>query len=102
MFLFNKKRYNNNMGSVFFSRLFWIIILFSFIAWFVGILIDPQGSQIDVFHIRMKDFWGDATVVTHFVKDKNPYINPGANYPPLPYMMYYILALVSVVPDGGY
>lgn len=102
MFLFNKKQYNNNMGSVFFSRLFWIIILFSFIAWFVGILIDPQGSQIDVFHIRMKDFWGDATVVTHFVKDKNPYINPGANYPPLPYMMYYILALVSVVPDGGY
>ena len=101
MFLFNKKQYNNKV-SFYGSRIFWIIILFSFVAWFVGILIEPQGHQLDIFHIRMKDFWGDATVVTYFVKDKNPYINSGANYPPLPYMLYYILALVSVVPDGGY
>ena len=97
MFLFNNKNLN-----VFYGRLFWTIIICSFFAWFVGIMIEPQGYQLDLFSFRMEDFWGDATVVTHFVKEKDPYSFTRSNYPPLSYMFYYILALVSVVPNGGY
>ena len=97
MFLFNKKNIN-----VFYGRLFWIIVIFSFFAWFVSVMIDPQGHQLDYFYFRMEDFWGDATAVTHYVKEKDPYSYKGSNYPPLSYMFYYILALVSVVPNDGY
>ncbi len=83
-------------------KLFWIIILSSFIAWIVGLLIDPQGHQLDIFFSRMSDFWGDATVVTHLVRERNPYHYQGSNYPPLPYLIYYLFACVSRVPDGGY
>ena len=83
-------------------KLFWVIILSSFVGWLVGLLINPQGHQLDVFFSRMSDFWGDATVVTHFVCERNPYQHQGSNYPPLPYLFYYIFACVSKIPDGGY
>ena len=83
-------------------KLFWIIILASFIAWIVGLIINPQGHQLDVFFLRMSDFWGDATVVTHLVHERNPYQYQGSIYPPLPYLIYYLFACVSRVPDGGY
>ena len=83
-------------------KLFWVIILSSFVGWLVGLLINPQGHQLDVFFSRMSDFWGDATVVTYFVNERNPYQYPGANYPPLPYLLYYVFACVSRIPDGGY
>ena len=99
-FLKKYQLYVNN--GDFYQRLFWIIILFSFLAWLVGLLSDPQGHQLDLFHIRMTDFWGDATVVTHFVSGRNPYQDQGTNYPPLPYLVYYVLARVSAIPGGGY
>lgn len=97
------KRINVSVNDEdFFLKLFWIIIFFSFVFWFMALLNNPQGHQLDIFHIRMTDFWGDATVVTHFVCERNPYQNSGTNYPPLPYLIYYVFAHVSKVPSGGY
>lgn len=101
MNMIKKYQLFTNDGA-FYQRLFWIVTLFSFLAWFVGLLADPQGHQLDLFHIRMTDFWGDATVVTHFVSDRNPYQDSGTNYPPLPYLVYYVLARVSAIPSGDY
>lgn len=89
-------------NSTFFIKIFWVIILFSFVAWLLGLFISPQGHQLDLFFLRMKDFWGDATVVTHFVCERNPYQHLGSNYPPLPYLIYYMFACVSSTPEGGY
>ena len=101
MSLLNTIRMSTKNGTIF-IRLFWVIILSSFIAWLVGLIINSQGTQLDLFHGRMRDFWGDATVVTYFVNERNPYQYPGANYPPLPYLLYYVFACVSRIPDGGY
>ena len=101
MNLLNDIKISAKSGALF-IKLFWVIILFSFIAWLMGLLINPQGHQLDLFFSRMSDFWGDATVVTHFVCERNPYQHQGTNYPPLPYLIYYLFACVSRVPDGGY
>ncbi len=98
MRLFNNFQINGKL----FLRLFWLIIISSFVAWFMSLLANPQGRQLEVFCLRMADFWGDATVVTHFVSERDPYSYSGANYPPLPYLIYYVLARVSSVPQGGH
>ena len=101
MSFLNTIRMSTKNGTLF-IKLFWIIIVSSFIAWLVGLIINPQGPQLDLFHGHMRDFWGDATVVTYFVNERNPYQYPGTNYPPLPYLFYYIFACISRIPDGGY
>ena len=101
MSLLNNIRMSAKSGTLF-IKLFWIIIVLSFVAWLVDLIFNPQGHQLDLFHIRMRDFWGDATVVTYFVNERNPYQHSGTNYPPLPYLLYYVFACVSRIPDGGY
>ena len=90
-----------------YQSMFWIIIMSSFIAWIVCLFFDPQGHQKDIFYICMGDFWGDAANPTGMVSGKDPYRDEttglwNANYPPLAYMLFFILANVSPVPEGGY
>ena len=77
------------------NRLFWVVLLVSFLIWLTMLVSNPHGHQKDIFYIRMNEFLGDAIHVTYMVKDNDPYlINDGriANYPPLPYALYYLLA----------
>ena len=94
--------YKNCVGK-YFVRIFWITILLSFIAWFVALVLNPQGRQMDLFFLRMGDFWADATNTTGYVSKLDPYhstINglQNHNYPPLPYVFFYVLARISFNP----
>ena len=95
-----------NINGRFLPRLFWIVILTSFFAWFFALLINPQGKQLDLFFLRMADFWADATNTTGYASGLDPYFNSvnglqHHNYPPLPYLLFYLLAHVSSNPING-
>ena len=95
-----------NISSKLLLRLFWIMILTSFFAWLFELLINPQGRQLDLFFLRMGDFWADATNTTGYVSELDPYYNnvnglQHHNYPPLPYLLFYLLARVSINPING-
>ena len=62
-----------NINGKFLPRLFWIVVLTSFFAWFFALLINPQGKQLDLFFLRMADFWADATNTTGYVSGLDPY-----------------------------
>ena len=98
---------DKKLNGVFFVRLFWITIISSFLAWFIALLINPQGRQLDLFFLRMGDFWADATNTTGLASCLDPYHNDtigleNAVYPPLAYVLFEGLAFVSVVPKGTY
>ena len=95
-----------NINGKLLPRLFWIVILASFFAWFFALLINPHGKQLDLFFLRMADFWADATNTTGYVSGLDPYYNSvnglqHHNYPPLPYLLFYLLAHVSMNPING-
>lgn len=84
-----------------FLRLFWILIIFSFITWFASIAINPQGRQLDLFYKQMNNFWADATNTTGYVSELNPYHNEtnglrNHNYPPFSYLLFYALSHASI------
>lgn len=84
-------------------RLFWLTILISFLAWIFNLIINPQGSQLNLFFDRMNNFWADATNVTGMIIDMNPYYGEAkGSYPPLAYMLFYPLMRVSSVPVFTY
>ena len=88
------------MKAKYYLRLFWLIILFSFVAWLISIVLNPQGRQLDCFYTRMGEFLGDATYTTGFVSELDPYRNEvnglwNHNYPPLAYVFFYVLAYAS-------
>lgn len=94
----NKKFYGKYL-----VRLFWMTTLLSIIAWFIALVVSPQGSQLNLFFLRMGDFWADATNTTGYVSDLDPYYNivnglQNHNYPPLAYVFYYLLAHISISP----
>jgi hypothetical protein len=88
------------MKAKYYLRVFWLIIIFSFVAWLISIVLNPQGQQLDCFYTRMGEFLGDATYTTGFVRELDPYRNEvngswNHNYPPLAYVFFYILAYAS-------
>lgn len=88
------------MNAKYYLRVFWLIIIFSFIAWLISVILYPQGRQLDCFYTRMGEFLGDATYTTGFVSELDPYRNEvnglwNHNYPPLAYVFFYILAYAS-------
>ena len=94
LFLINKK---------ILFRLFWSVVIFSFVVWFITLILEPQGKQLSLFFDRMHNFWADATNVTGMVVDKNPYFSEAkGSYPPLAYMFFYPLMLVSKTPIMTY
>lgn len=95
------------MDNKIFHKIFWIIILSSLTMWFFSLMLDPQNHQMDIFYIRMGDFWGDAANPTGMARAKDPYHDEttgiwNANYPPLAYLLFYLLANVSEIPERGY
>ena len=94
LFLINKK---------ILLRLFWSVVIFSFVVWFIALILEPQGKQLSLFFDRMHNFWADATNVTGMVVDNNPYFSKAkGSYPPLAYMFFYPLMLVSTTPIMTY
>ena len=89
------------------QRLFWIIIIISFIAWIIALVKNPQGRQIDLFFLHMGDFWADATNPTGIASARDPYHNAAIGlenvpYPPLTYLFFYYLSKLCIVPTGRY
>ena len=81
-------------------KAFWFIIIGSFVSWLIALSIDPNGPQLDLFFIRMQNFWADATNVTAMIIDRNPYYGEAkGSYPPLAYLLFYPLMLVSSAPE---
>ena len=90
----------NKMKAKYYLRVFWLIIIFSFVSWLISVVLNPQGRQLDCFYTRMGEFLGDATYTTGFVSELDPYRNEvnglwNHNYPPLAYVFFYILAYAS-------
>ena len=82
------------------QRIFWITIISSFFVWFMFLIVNPQGPQRELFFVRMHDFWADATNVTEMITSRNPYFGIAkGSYPPLAYLLFYPLMLVSSVPQ---
>lgn len=86
-------------------KLFWLVLFLSFVAWLFALVVLSDNQQLDIFYIHFKDFWGDAMNPTGMVSGLDPYHDEktgiwNANYPPLAYICFYILARVSnVSPD---
>ena len=79
---------------------FWSIIIFSFILWLFALISNPRGEQLSLFFERTRNFWADATNVTGMIADRNPYFsNEKGSYPPLAYLLFYPLILVSSTPE---
>ena len=98
-----------NINGIMLLRLFSLIIIMSFVLWLIGLFVDPIGQQLNLFFLRLGDFWADSTNVTGLVSERDPYHNTNvgiglgnANQPPLAYFCYYFLANISVVPAGKY
>lgn len=89
-----------------YKRTFSLVIIFSFIAWLIAIIIAPQSRQSEVFCLNMHDFFADATNTTGLAHNLNPYLDDSiglqnAAYPPLAYALFYLLAHASgSVPDS--
>lgn len=105
----NKMFNHVKLDGVFLLKVFWLVVIISFIFWLIGLLINPYGSQLDLFFLKLSDFWADATNVTGLVSERDPYHNTNvgmglgnANQPPLAYFCYYFLARISVIPTGKY
>ena len=92
-----------HIGDKYYFKLFWMAILISFFAWFIDLIINPQGQQLDLFFIRMNNFWADATNVTGMIRDMNPYYSEAkGTYPPLAYLFFYPLMHLSSPPEMTY
>lgn len=66
----------------------------------IGFILDPQGSQLNVFFIKTKDFFADFFNVLHYISERNPYFNERNGfdqkvYLPLSYLLLYPFTLFS-------
>lgn len=92
-----------DIKNIHFLRLFWIIIIVSFFCFFCAFMINPQGSQLNLFFLHMRNFWADATNVTGMIRDMNPYFSEAkGSYPPLSYLLFYPLMRLSPSPEIVY
>lgn len=90
-----------NVNHIF--RLFWIIIIASFIIWCIFLVNNPQGYQLNLFFDRMHNFLADATNVTEMIRYMNPYFGEAkGSYPPLAYLLFYPLMRMSAIPEAIY
>lgn len=84
-------------GKISYKKVFSIVIIFSFIAWLIGIIINPESWQREVFFSDMEDFLADASYTTGIAHKLNPYLDNtiglhNAAYPPLAYALFYLLS----------
>ena len=77
------------------KSLFYSIMITLIGAFFISILINPLGSQMNVFYWRCGNLFGDFFNVEIFISDRNPYYNTYGGvsehcYPPLAYAIMYL------------
>ncbi len=90
----------------FYERFFFVMVLGSFVFWLFEIFyLGEESRQLDLFFVRMWDFFADTTNVVGYSSERNVYecmrytgLGEKA-YPPLTYMvMYFFSRLVNMEP----
>ncbi|MDR2692663.1 MAG: DUF2029 domain-containing protein [Chitinispirillales bacterium] len=75
-------------------NIFVFVICGLFVAFAVGLMMNPLGTQRYMFFNGMKDFFADFLNVLHYIAERDPYFNTVNGYCehayfPLAYMIYY-------------
>lgn len=83
-------KYKSDLSKI----LFCFIMSFLIFLFFKGLINDPQGIQLNVFFLKLDNFFADYFNVLIYISDKNPYFNTlnGLSqkvYLPLSYLILY-------------
>ncbi|MPM14255.1 hypothetical protein SDC9_60617 [bioreactor metagenome] len=72
---------------------FIVSMLLLFMMFLIMFLINPQGSQANIFYDKTNDYMADFFNVAKFSSDRNPYFNEfKGSYFPFSYLIFYFLS----------